>query len=55
MVFALSQGREDIDAFRFGIAAGAAAVLSEGADLCHADDVERLLPLVGHPARKELA
>lgn len=55
MVFALSQGRGDIDAFRFGIAAGAAAVLSEGADLCHADEVERLLPLVKHPARKEIA
>lgn len=55
MVFALSQRRGSIDAFRFGIAAGAAAVLSEGADLCHPDNVERLLALVDYPARKELA
>jgi 6-phosphofructokinase 2 len=55
MVFALSQRRGDIDAFRFGVAAGAAAVLSEGADLCHPNAVERLLPLVEHPTRKELA
>ena len=55
MVFALSQGRGDIDAFRLGVAAGAAAVLSEGADLCHPDQVERLLRHVEHPAHKEFA
>lgn len=55
MVFALSQGRGDIAAFRYGVAAGASAVLREGADLCHPDEVERLLALVEHPTRKELA
>lgn len=55
MVFALSQRRGEIDAFRYGVAAGASAVLSEGADLCHPDDVERLLAFVEHPTRKELA
>lgn len=55
MVFALSQGRGDIAAFRLGVAAGASAVLRKGADLCHPDEVERLLPFVEHPTRKELA
>ncbi|WP_375196368.1 1-phosphofructokinase family hexose kinase [Sphingobium sp.] len=46
MVFALSSERDPLDAFRYGIAAGAAAVLTPGTDLCHRDDVERLLELV---------
>jgi 6-phosphofructokinase 2 len=49
MVHALALGREPLEAFRFGMAAGAAAVLSSGTDLAHPDDIERLLPLVPAP------
>jgi len=46
MVYALASGREPSEAFRYGIAAGAAAVLSAGTNLCHKDDIERLYELV---------
>lgn len=46
MVFALCNGRDEVDAFRFGIAAGAAAVLSPGTNLSYPDDIARLYPLV---------
>ena len=46
MVLALGCERDPIEAFRYGVAAGAAAVLTPGTDLCHRDDVERLLALV---------
>ncbi|MCB4858763.1 1-phosphofructokinase family hexose kinase [Sphingobium sp. PNB] len=46
MTFALACGRDPMDAFRYGIAAGAAAVLTPGTDLCHRDEVERLYVLV---------
>lgn len=42
LVFALDQGRSLLDAARMGVAAGAAAVMTEGTDLCHREDVERL-------------
>lgn len=42
MVHALSSGKPVDEAFRFGLAAGAAAVLTPGTDLCRADDVKRL-------------
>ncbi|BAK66716.1 putative 6-phosphofructokinase [Sphingobium sp. SYK-6] len=42
MVFALANGRDVTEAFRYGIAAGAAAVLTPGTDLCRREDVERL-------------
>ncbi len=42
MVFALASGRDEVEAFRFGIAAGAAAVLTAGTDLCHPEDIRRL-------------
>ena len=42
MVHALALGKEAGDAFRFGLAAGAAAVLTPGTDLCHPKDVQRL-------------
>lgn len=47
MVHALARNLEPIEAFRFGIAAGAAAVLFAGTDLAHQQDIDRLLPLVG--------
>ena len=42
MLFAISIGWDIDDAFRFGIAAGAAAVMSPGHDLARADDIRRL-------------
>lgn len=42
MVHALASGWAVEDAFRYGIAAGAAAVLTPGTDLCHRADVDRL-------------
>lgn len=47
MVWALAQGWEKKEAFRLGIAAGAAAALTPGTELCHKDDVLRLFTSVG--------
>jgi 6-phosphofructokinase 2 len=46
MVFQLAAGKSVEDAFRFGVAAGAAAVLSPGTDLGHPKDIERFYPNV---------
>ncbi len=42
VITALDQGRPIDDAVRLGVAAGAAAVMSEGTELCRREDVERL-------------
>lgn len=42
MTQAFAMGRSAEDAFRFGLAAGTAAVMTPGNDLCHRTDVERL-------------
>jgi 6-phosphofructokinase 2 len=42
MVWSLAAGGSLIDAFRYGVAAGSAAVLNPGTELCHAPDVARL-------------
>lgn len=42
MVLSLARGDALRDAVRFGVAAGAAAVMTPGTDLCHREDVERL-------------
>jgi 6-phosphofructokinase 2 len=42
MVFALAEGHAPEDAFGIGVAAGAAAVLTPGTELCRRDDVWRL-------------
>lgn len=42
MVLALAQGQAPPDALAWGVAAGAAAVLTPGTGLCHQADVERL-------------
>ncbi len=42
MVWALNRGANVEEAFRYGMAAGAAAVLSTGTGLCQSADVERL-------------
>jgi 6-phosphofructokinase 2 len=44
MVWALEAGRELEAAFRYGVAAGTAALLSPGTRLCGIADVERLAP-----------
>ncbi len=42
MLAALCRGRSLRDAARFAVAAGAAAVMNPGTELCHRRDVERL-------------
>lgn len=42
MVWALAADRPMLDAFRYGVAAGSAALLNPGTELCHASDVHRL-------------
>jgi 6-phosphofructokinase 2 len=44
LLWRLIQGRALDDALRYGIAAGSAALLSEGTELCRVEDVENLLP-----------
>lgn len=46
MVWALASGYNMEDAFRYGVAAGSAALLTPGTELCRREDVERLLPAV---------
>jgi 6-phosphofructokinase 2 len=43
MVFALTSGRPHPEAFAHGVAAGSAALLSPGTQLCHPDDMRELL------------
>jgi 6-phosphofructokinase 2 len=47
MTHGLAMGRPIDEAFRLGIAAGTAAVLTPGTDLCHRRDVERLAATIG--------
>lgn len=49
MIFALAAHRNPVDAFRYGMAAGAAAVQTPGTDLCHREEVERLYAQVATP------
>ena len=49
MVLALSQGRSPEDAARFGVAAGSAAVMNEGTELCRSEDAERLYTAMSAP------
>ena len=44
IVLALERGASLYEAVRFGAAAGAAAVMQPGTELCHRTDVERLFP-----------
>jgi 6-phosphofructokinase 2 len=46
IVAGLSRGDALVDAVRLGMAAGTAAVLTPGTELCRQEDVERLLPQV---------
>jgi 6-phosphofructokinase 2 len=42
LVLALDRGEPLIEAVRFGVAAGAAAVMTPGTQLCRREDTERL-------------
>jgi 6-phosphofructokinase 2 len=42
IVLSLARGKEVQDAVRFGVAAGAAAVMTPGSELCRREDAERL-------------
>lgn len=44
MVWALMEGKDAGEAFRFGIAAGAAAAMTPGTELCRVEDIGALLP-----------
>jgi 6-phosphofructokinase 2 len=46
MVFALAEGRDPVEAFRFGMAGGAAALLRPGTHLAEPADIARFLPQV---------
>ena len=46
IVLRLQEGRSLRDALRFGVAAGAAAVMNPGTELCHRADAERLCGMV---------
>lgn len=46
IVLSLAQGRALGEAVRFGVAAGAAAVMNPGTELCRREDVQRLYPQV---------
>jgi 6-phosphofructokinase 2 len=46
IVWALASGHDTIDAFRWGLAAGTAAVLNSGTELSHASDISRLFEQV---------
>ncbi|MCQ4320226.1 1-phosphofructokinase family hexose kinase [Stutzerimonas stutzeri] len=45
IVLALADGRDIVEAVRFGVAAGSATVMRPGTELCHREDVQRLLQL----------
>ncbi len=47
MVFALSTGKSAAEAMRYGLAAGSAAVMTEGTELCRKEDTERLYQETG--------
>jgi 6-phosphofructokinase 2 len=42
IVLALARGNSIVDAVRHGVAAGSAAVMTEGTELCRRSDAERL-------------
>ncbi|MCU0512387.1 MAG: 1-phosphofructokinase family hexose kinase [Anaerolineae bacterium] len=46
LVLALARGDTPVEAVKLGVAAGTAAVMSAGTDLCRREDVEKLLPRV---------
>ena len=47
IVLRLARGSELREAVRFGMAAGAAAMMTPGTELCRREDVERLYAQIG--------
>ena len=47
MTLALARGERPENAFRHGMAAGTAAVMTPGTELCNAADVARLYAVMG--------
>ena len=43
MIWSLAEGHALETAFRYGVAAGSAALLMPGTELCQREDVERLI------------
>jgi 6-phosphofructokinase 2 len=43
MIWALTSGHTLDEAFRYGVAAGSAALLMPGTELCRREDIERLV------------
>lgn len=54
LVLALSEGKSLSEVLCFGVAAGTAATMNPGTELCHRKDVERLLPKLHVQRLKEL-
>lgn len=52
MVLALSGGWDLVEAVRYGIASGAAAVMTPGTELCRKEDTERLYERISNRARE---
>jgi 6-phosphofructokinase 2 len=52
MTFALARGRSTREAFVHGVAAGTAAVMTPGTELCRREDVERMFDQAMHIARE---
>ena len=46
IVHGLARGQQVVDAVRFGVAAGAAAVMTPGTELCRREDTERIYELM---------
>ncbi|MDE8654414.1 1-phosphofructokinase family hexose kinase [Novosphingobium album (ex Liu et al. 2023)] len=46
MVHALMCGKDEVEAFRFGMAAGSAAVLNAGTGLAHPADIKRMFAMI---------
>ena len=52
MTLALARGRSMREAFVHGVAAGTAAVMTPGTELCRREDVERMFDQAMHIARE---
>lgn len=46
MILSLSKGWDIEEAAKYGVAAGTAATMNPGTELCHLEDVEKLYPLI---------
>ncbi len=53
IVLGLAQGTDILDAVRLGVAAGSAAVMTEGTELCRRNDAWRLYEVMRHRTERE--